>query len=85
VGGWPGGGDALSTDPRLTPSGRLVVFIFQAEIKKNNFAINGHTRSHLKACAYKKHCNTITVLVIFNTNTVLEYSPVITSPSANNC
>jgi hypothetical protein len=24
VGGWLGGGDALSTDPRLTPSGRLV-------------------------------------------------------------
>ena len=25
MGGWLGGGDALSTDPRLTPSGRLVV------------------------------------------------------------
>jgi hypothetical protein len=24
--GWLGGGDALSTDPRLTPSGRLVWF-----------------------------------------------------------
>jgi hypothetical protein len=28
VGGWLGGGDALSTDPRLTPSGRLVIICF---------------------------------------------------------
>ena len=30
VGGWLGGGDALSTDPRLTPSGRLVRYKIDA-------------------------------------------------------
>jgi hypothetical protein len=36
LGGWLGGGDALSTDPRLTPSGRLVYHIvkcFNANFK----------------------------------------------------